>query len=127
MVKNAIKDQQIDGSAIKPGSPVRMGTSIDLVIGAGIGGEEVPVPDLYGLTYPEAKLVLEVNGISSGVVILDENLSDTAMGYIYWQNPMPFDAQLMPNKIHAGQSMDIRLSLEKPKAKTDSVSSVTPK
>ena len=98
-----------------------------MVIGAGIGGEELPVPDLYGLTYPEAKLVLEINGINAGVVILDENLLDTSMGYIYWQNPMPFDAQLMPNNIHVGQLMDIRLSLEKPKAKTDSVSSVTPK
>ena len=127
MVKNAVKDQQIAGSTIKPGSPVRMGTSIDLVIGAGIGGEEFPVPDLYGLTYPEAKLVLDINGITAGVVILDENLLDTSMGYIYWQNPMPFDAQLMPNKIHVGQLMDIRLSLEKPKAKTDSISSVTPK
>ncbi len=127
LVKNAVKDQQVAGSTIKPGSPVRMGTIIDLVIGAGIGGEEFPVPDLYGLTYSEAKLVLDINGISTGVVILDEDLVDTTMGYIYWQNPMPFDGQMLPNKIHTGQLMDIRLSIEKPKSKADSTSSFTPK
>ncbi len=37
MAKNAVKDQLSGGSSIKPGSPIRMGSSIDLLIGAGLG------------------------------------------------------------------------------------------
>jgi len=124
---NTIKDQLIAGVPIKPGSSVRMGTLVDLVIGAGIPGQFLPVPDLFGLTYSEAMLVLEVNGINIGSVSLDANLADTSLGFIYSQNPMPLDSQFMPNKIQSGQLIDIRLSSEKPILKIDSVSSITPK
>jgi beta-lactam-binding protein with PASTA domain len=100
IAKNAVKDQLSDGTAIKPGTTIRMGTKIDLLIGSGVIGEEVPVPDLFGLSYSEAKVVLEVNGLNTGVV--------------YWQNPMPYNDQQMVNQIRAGQLLDIRLSLLKP-------------
>lgn len=121
IAKNAVKDQLSGGSSIKPGTPIRMGSLIDLVIGSGLGGDEVAVPDLFGLTYPEAKLVLEVNGLNTGVVLLDENLVDTAMGYVYWQNPMPYDATQQANTIRSGQLMDIRLTATKPEKKPDSL------
>jgi beta-lactam-binding protein with PASTA domain len=119
MAKNAIKDQVSDGISIKPGSPIRMGSRIDLVIGAGLGGEAIPVPDLFGLTYAEAKLVLEVNGLNPGVVLLDDDFSDTTLGFVYWQNPMPFDALQHANIIRSGQLMDIKLSMIKPERKQD--------
>ena len=121
MAKNAVKDQLSGGNSIKPGSPIRMGSSIDLMIGAGLGGEEIPVPDLFGLTYPEAKLVMEVNGLNAGVVLMDDNFTDTTLGFVYWQNPMPYDALQNANKIRSGQLMDIKLSLVKPERRPDSV------
>jgi beta-lactam-binding protein with PASTA domain len=114
IAKNAVKDQLSDGTAIKPGTTIRMGTKIDLLIGSGVIGEEVPVPDLFGLSYSEAKVVLEVNGLNTGVVLLDDNITDTADGFVYWQNPMPYNDQQMVNQIRAGQLLDIRLSLLKP-------------
>jgi len=66
-------------------------------------------------------LVLEVNGLNSGVVILDENLVDTALGYVYWQNPMPYDAAQQANTIRSGQLMDLKLSANKPEKKPDSL------
>lgn len=121
MAKNAVKDQLSDGVQIKPGSPIRMGSKIDLLIGSGLGGAAVPVPDLFGLTYPEAQLVMELNGITPGVILLDDDLIDTTLGFIYWQNPNPFDNQLNVNMIRPGQLMDIRISVVKPERKTDTV------
>ena len=121
IAKNAVKDQLSAGVQIKPGSPIRMGSKIDLLIGSGLGGAPVPVPDLFGLTYPEAQLVMELNGITPGVILLDDDLVDTTLGFIYWQNPNPFDDQLNVNMIRPGQLMDIRLSVIKPEIKTDTV------
>jgi beta-lactam-binding protein with PASTA domain len=121
LAKNAVKDQKINGLQINPGTPIRMGSKIDLVIGSGLGVAAIPVPDLFGLTYPEAKIVLELNGIGPGVVLLDEGLIDTSLGYIYWQNPNPIDDQFNINIIRPGQLMDIRLSPVKPDKKADSL------
>lgn len=121
IAKNAVKDQLSEGVQIKPGSPIRMGSKIDLLIGSGLGGAAVPVPDLFGLTYPEAQLVMELNGITPGVILLDDDLVDTTLGFIYWQNPNPFDNQLNVNMIRPGQLMDIRISAIKPERKTDTV------
>lgn len=121
MAKNAVKDQLSEGVQIKPGAPIRMGSRIDLVIGSGLGGGAVPVPDLFGLTYPEAKLVMELNGITPGVILLDEGLIDTTLGFVYWQNPNPFDEQLNVNMIRSGQLMDIRVSAIKPEKKADTL------
>jgi hypothetical protein len=66
------------------------------------------------MTYGEAQAMLEATGISIGVVLLDPDLTDTAAGFVYWQNPMPLADDLRPNLIRAGQMMDIRLSLAKP-------------
>lgn len=121
IAKNAVKDQLVAGNQVKPGSPIRMGTYVDLIVGAGLGGDEVAVPDLFGLTYQEAKLVLEVNGLQAGVVLLDDNLTDTTQGYVYWQNPLPINGTATQNTIRSGQMMDIRLSLIKPERKTDSL------
>jgi hypothetical protein len=45
---------------------------------------------------------------------LDEDLKDTLLGHVYWQNPTPFDEQQIAKTIRSGQMMDIRLSLKKP-------------
>lgn len=122
IAKNAVKDQIVGGVAVKPGSPIRMGTFVDLIVGAGLGGDEMAVPDLFGLSFPEAKVVLEVNGLQAGVVLLDDDLIDTTQGFVYWQNPMPFSTNAMPNTIRSGQLMDLRLSTLKPERKTDTTS-----
>lgn len=119
IAKNAVKDQLSEGIQIKPGSPIRMGSKIDLLIGSGLGGAAVPVPDLFGLSYSEAQLVMELNGITLGVILLDDDLVDTTLGFIYWQNPNPFDNQLNVNMIRPGQLMDIRISAVKPERKSD--------
>lgn len=114
IAKNAVKDQLLRGVSIRPGSDVPMGATISLVLGAGIGSEDMPVPDLYGMTYEEAKAMMEASGINLGVILLDPDLTDTTAGFVYWQNPEPISEDFRTNKIRAGQMIDIRLSLVKP-------------
>jgi len=120
IAKNAVKDQLVDGNPIRPGTKIAMGTEVSLVLGAGIGMEEIPVPELFGMPYPEALALLEANGINLGVVLPDSDLRDTTAGFVYWQNPMKYNEEGKLNRIRMGQMMDIRLSAEKP-MRTDSI------
>lgn len=114
IAKNAVKDQLQNGVSLKPGTKVLMGTTISLVLGAGVGNELIPVPDLFGMTYEEAKILLEGNGINMGVVLPDADVKDTAAGFIYWQNPPRFTDDNRLNTIRTGQIMDIRLTSKPP-------------
>lgn len=114
IAKNAVRDQLVGGVSIKPGTPVRMGSSIALMIGTGIGGSELPVPDLFGMTFGEAKMILQSNGISTGNIMLDPGMTDTTAGFVYWQNPPPYDAQNNVNVLRVGQLVDVKLSIAKP-------------
>jgi beta-lactam-binding protein with PASTA domain len=120
IAKNAVKDQQVGGSSIRAGTAVPMGTLISLVLGAGIGNEDMPVPDLFGLTYTEAMAMLDASGITLGVVLPDADLTDTAAGFVYWQNPDRYTEDKVLNRIRAGQMMDIKLTVIKPE-RQDSV------
>jgi eukaryotic-like serine/threonine-protein kinase len=119
IAKNAVKDQQVDGATIRPGAKVAMGTAISLVLGAGIGNEDVAVPDLFGMSYGEAVALLDANGINLGVVLPDQGLTDTTAGYVYWQTPARWTDDRKINRIRPGQMMDIRLSPTRP-ARSDS-------
>jgi eukaryotic-like serine/threonine-protein kinase len=120
IAKNAVKDQLAGGVTLKPGTPVAMGTRISLVLGAGIGNEDISVPDLFGMPYAEAVTLLESNGIILGVVLPDTDLSDTLAGFVYWQNPERINEEHKINRIRSGQMMDIKLSVLKPERKIDS-------
>ena len=126
IAKNAVKDQLAGGNSIKAGTPVAMGVRISLVLGAGIGNEDMPVPDLFGLSYGEAIALLEANGVTLGVVLPDADLSDTASGFVYWQNPQRFNEEKVLNRIRAGQMMDIKLSVTKPERQTDDAGTGVP-
>jgi beta-lactam-binding protein with PASTA domain len=121
LAKNAVKSQLFNSAPIRAGSKIAVGSSIDLELGSGLGAEEIPVPDLFGLPYPEAAILLEASGVSMGVVLLDANLTDTSAGFVYWQNPSPIKEDKQKNTIRSGQLMDIRLALIKPISSIDSV------
>jgi eukaryotic-like serine/threonine-protein kinase len=120
IAKNAVKDQLYNNGSIRPGTKIAMGSSVSLVLGAGIGNEVIPVPDLFGMPYIEAVTLLEANGINLGVVLPDPDVRDTSASFVYWQNPPRYNDQKKLNLIRMGQMMDIRLSLIKPE-RTDSV------
>lgn len=113
--RGSVLQQLKDGNEIKPGTPIKMGSVVDLVIGAGIVEEgDMAVPDLTGMTYRDAKVLLEENNLLFGAVVLDPGVSDTAAAYIYKQNPPRKDEEGNTKRIRPGQLIDVYLSVAMP-------------
>lgn len=113
--RNSVKEQHYhNGGPIPPGTKIQQGSSIDLVLSNGIGETEFSVPNLIGMTYGAAKNLLESNGLSFLVTIIDPEVIDTAGAYIYWQSPPRMGEDGRRIKIRSGQTMDVRLSTARP-------------
>lgn len=115
--KNSVLEQLYNGLPIQPGAKVRQGSSISLVIGNGLGGRVVAIPNLIGMTYAEAKALLDSQGIMLASVIPGVDVRDTANAYVFKQNPERFDDEGNLRTIQAGQVVDIWISIEKPVTK----------
>lgn len=115
--KNSVLDQLYKGETIKPGTQIRQGSSITLVLGSGIGGVGFIVPDLTGLTYQQAKSRIDSLGLIFGAVVPDNNVRDTTEGFIYKQTPQQYTDDGRPNIIHPGQVVSIWLSAQRPARK----------
>ncbi len=118
IAKNAVKDQLLNGKSVAPGTKVNMGTSIELVIGNGIGNRSINVPDLVGMTVAEARDFLSSNNIELGAIIPLDNVTNPEDSYIIRQKPEKYskiaEGESIINKIRPGQIMDVWVSTEPP-------------
>ena len=110
--RHSVLEQLYNGSAIAPGTKIRMGSTIDFVLGSGVGQEEFAVPGLVGMTYGEAKTVLEENGLT--VLPIAQDVTDTMNAYIFKQEPERFDGDGKRLKIRTGQMITVFLQVDKP-------------
>jgi beta-lactam-binding protein with PASTA domain len=115
--KNSVLEQQFNGQRIKAGTKIPEGSSVVLVLGSGLGSEEFSVPDMYGLTYSDAKVLLESNGLNVGIVM--PNTDPNA--YVYKQRPEHSTPDGRLNRIRQGQSVDLWLQPDKPPPLTPTV------
>lgn len=122
--KNAVLKQLYNNDIIKPGTKIRMGSTIDMVLGSGVGDRQFVVPSLIGMTFCEARAKLEAEGVGFGVTIFEPGVSDTCNAYIYRQMPERFDADRKFQYIRSGQLMDVWVQKEKPEV--DSTKLVPP-
>jgi beta-lactam-binding protein with PASTA domain len=118
--KNAVIEVRYKGQRIKPGTKIAMGSGIVLVLGSGLGQEELPVPDLFGKTYAEARVLLESYGLILGSIAYDGSVSDTSIAYIHTQMPTPLMPDGTVSMIRPGQSINIRLVAQRPVRTDDS-------
>ncbi len=112
--KNAVLEQTYKGRAIAPGTKIRKGSIISLVLGDGVGNLEFVVPDITGMSFCEAKQMLEDHGVIIGAVVANPDVSDTCSAWIYRQNPERFGPEKRIQRIRSGQTMDVWLQSEKP-------------
>ena len=112
--KNSILEQQYDGKPIRPGAKIKMGSAISLVIGSGIGTDYMTVPKLIGLTYDEASVLLEAQGLIMGSVIPDPEVKENGSAFVYRQSPVHKSEEGYRVRIRPGQMIDVWLSVEKP-------------
>ena len=106
----SVLEQLYNGVRIPEKSKIQWGSTVDLVIGGGLEKKEMPVPSLTGITFAEAKAILDENGISFGAIIPDGNITDTASAYIIKQRPERFDVDNLLMYIQSGQLMDVWIS-----------------
>ena len=106
---NSVLEQLYNGQRIPEKTKVQWGSRISLVISGGLGDKEILVPSLVGLTYGEAKAILDEHGISIGAIVPFENanITDTINSYVVKQSPDRFDENSKPIYIKSGQLMDI--------------------
>jgi len=116
--RNAVLEQRLNGQVISPGTKIKKGSLITLVLGDGIGDHPVPVPMLVGLNYQAAKALLDSAGIGFGAIVLDPTVQDTLSAWIYRQSPTPVDEDSQPVSIRPGQLIDIWLQGSRPKIDT---------
>ena len=112
--KNAILEQLYNGITIAPGTKIKKGSIVSLIMGDGVGKREFAVPVITGLTYAQAKQLLEENGIVIGAIVPKLDVTDTLGAFIYKQNPERFDDQKRIQHIRSGQTMDVWLQTDKP-------------
>jgi beta-lactam-binding protein with PASTA domain len=112
--KDAVLEILYNGSSVNPGTKIRMGSKISFVLGSGVGTEEFAVPDLVGLTFGQAKALLEANGLVVGATPVLGAVTDTMGAYIARQNPERFNEEKKIQRIRTGQTIDLWIQAEKP-------------
>jgi len=111
--KNSVLEQRYNGQKIAAGTKIRMGSTISLVLGDGVGDLQFVVPNIVGMTYSQARQILSANGIGIGAVVA-YNVEDTASAFIYRQNPERYNEEKKYRYIRSGQLMDVWLQQDKP-------------
>lgn len=109
MAQGAVLDQLFNGKSIKPGAPIPQGSGITLVIGSGMGETKMSVPNIIGLSYPEAIALLSGSNLNYSVAF-DGTVTDTQSAMVYIQSPMAInDSTQTPNSIQEGMIINFRV------------------
>jgi beta-lactam-binding protein with PASTA domain len=106
-----VLEQIFKGQPIKEGTKIPMGSGITLVISRGTGITDQEVPDLFGMTLNEAKVILESNGLTLGTI---QPTGADPNGYVYRQDPTRLTMSGNVNKIKQGQFIDLWIQTDKP-------------
>ena len=118
IAKNAVKEQLLKGKAVNPGTKIDMGSTIDFVLGSGVGTTEVTVPDLIGMTLAQARDYLSNLGLNISTINPEGTVTDKENAFVVKQSPDSFtsqpDGSRTENKIRAGQLIDIWISATPP-------------
>ncbi|MCB0790345.1 MAG: PASTA domain-containing protein [Flavobacteriales bacterium] len=89
---DCVLEQLYQGAPIAPETRIRRGEAVTLVLGSGLSGERVPVPDMTGLTLAELAAVLNMASLNVGVVAECRGCNtsvDSALARVYRQSPAP--------------------------------------
>lgn len=124
IARNAVLEQLYNGTIIKQGTKIPMGSTISFVLGSGLGNTDMDVPDLIGLKVQEALDLLKSMNLSAGPIIARTAVTDTLNSFVIDQNPKVFNepqpGQKVANKLKAGQIIDLYISNTAPVKTTDS-------
>jgi eukaryotic-like serine/threonine-protein kinase len=84
--KNTVLKLKENGLEISPDTKIAKGSEITLVVGDGFGNKNVEVPNLVGLSYDEADVLVNGSSLNIGSILYD-NTSDLPSGSVVRQRP----------------------------------------
>lgn len=126
--RNAVLEQWYNGKEIKPGTKIPMGSTIDFVLGSGLGSEDLEVPNLIGLRVADAVNVLKSMNLNVGPIVARTAVADTLSAFVVDQTPPvfsePFPGQKVKNKLRAGQIVDLYISNTPPAPSTNNTDTI---
>ncbi|MGB0980358.1 MAG: PASTA domain-containing protein, partial [Croceimicrobium sp.] len=115
--KDVVIDVKIEERSLMPGTKLKKGSTVDLVLGMGLSDELVRAPYLRWKSLDEATEYLKMRSFNLGSVIYDDEISDTATALVFRQNPAP---SIEPS-IRMGREIDIWLTNDYTKIANDSL------
>lgn len=111
--KNAVLEQHYRGKKIQAGTSIVRGSTIDLVLGDGLGDEQVSIPMLIGLTRTEALNALNLSSLTIGSEVFDDG-ADSTKAKVYKQSP----AYSTEGTINMGTPVNLFYTTDESKIKT---------
>ena len=105
LAKDAVLGFMYNGRTLNAGDELAKGSSIDLVLGDGVGSTDVAVPQLVNLTLEEATFVLQGSALNIGELVFDGPVKDSMAAIIYQQEPEPGDSSFLKQ----GESLKLYL------------------
>jgi beta-lactam-binding protein with PASTA domain len=106
---NTVLNVRFQGKEIKPGSKVRLGSKIDLLVSKGLGNMKVAIPDLVGMEGGEAISFVLTSGLKLGTISYNPG-SKLPEGSVYAQHPK----FVVGDSISYGVTVDIFISGKEP-------------
>jgi len=106
-----VLEQLYNGGTIEPGTIIKKGEKITLVVASGVGGEKTRVPLLLGFNLKQAETILLERSLNVGAVICDdcETAEDTlSLSRIWKQRPIHNEKYL----VGLGSYIDIWLTTD---------------
>jgi eukaryotic-like serine/threonine-protein kinase len=103
IAKDVVLDVRYMNTSVQPGKKIDKGTTVDLVLGDGLQGEETDMPDLSGLSLEEARNLLQSSSLNLGSVVYTGAITDSSEARVVRQNP----AYTEGATIKAGQPIDL--------------------
>ena len=109
--RDLVLDVKRNGESVTPGTKLPVGTLVRLVVGKGMGEEEVEVPSVVGLTLQEARSTLLSYRLIVGAVTCDEAVEEDGTPlYVYQQIPAAGE------KLIEGETVALKLTMDAEKA-----------
>ena len=108
----SIKEMKVNGKDIRPGDKIKVGSRIDLVISAGLGVQDMAVPNLIGKTFADARIILMESGLTIELMPIPGAVRDVDNGYIWKQEPTARTSDGIQVRIRSGQTMTVWLQSE---------------
>ncbi|PRY50359.1 beta-lactam-binding protein with PASTA domain [Arcticibacter pallidicorallinus] len=107
IMRDRVLQVSYKGKSLQKGDPIPKGSSVSMVLGDGKGASEVDLPNLVGLSLPEAIFSLKGSSLTPGSIYYEGTVTDTANARIIKQYPALSDSLY---KVAIGTSVDIILS-----------------